>query len=516
MRCLVCSAPYRLRTGSSGDNDIGHKISSRRVYASSSYVGYEFARLRPLLQHHGHEVVAFDFSISNIETILDAIHSFKPDVVLIDANIYQDHTERHNILDFFYFLKRKLKSIKTVWGGRDAAALAGYILTHNLVVDVVLCDESNSTLPGLLSWWDSQGIDAPLDGIKGLAFSKNGVVNFTGRLSKDELIDLDDLPFPDYGAIQLPKDEVPLVMSAVGCPYDCRFCYRQYRYYREHSTGYFIRLLKYLSDLKINKIKIEDELFTLDRNRCLEICDMIIQQGINIEYECYSRVDKFDESIAHALQNSGCKKVWFGVETGDEHLLKLMNKSQNIYDITSATLAAKKHGLSVCWNLLLGFPGETERSIYSTLKLMIELRPDDISVQRMKINPKTQAYNLLKEKNIYDDEMWILNDRDFSYERDFSKDGLDTLAKLFRSINDLAKSDKISNELLQYFSLKGETEVCQCYSVTKSEIISAFKDGCDSLGKIKDFTSAMSGCGGCTGIVKTILDAYGNISQKDC
>ena len=509
MKCLVSNIPYRVQqvfgdvvpTPLQEDTELGAK-------GSSAYAAYELARLQGLLRALGHEVLAVDISSSHRDQIVALVEDFLPDVVIVDATSYQDHTERHLLLQFFLLVKTVRPATRTIWGGRDAAQLFDFALTHSTVVDVVLCDESDSTLPPLLRRWDECGFSVELEDLPGLAYRNGFTIRRTAEARSNELVELDTLPFLDYRGIRLANDEWPLVMSSRGCPFSCRFCYRQYRTHRAHSVSYFVSHLHHLmNEYGYHRFRFDDELFTLDRARCRAICEEMARRRLQIEFDCYSRINTFDEELAKALNRAGCRMVWFGLESGSDELLARMGKGQTRRDIVESAAAAKRGGLEVCCNVLVGYPGETSKTILDTILLLAEIRPDRVSVQRLRIMPGTELFRWSEDRGMLDPEAWIVKERDFCYERDFSREGLDVLVRYMQQLNGDAATE-LNEDLAKYLILKGSRPVCLCRAVGEEELRFAVQSGATSIRALQKQTGATGGCGGCTKIVATLLEVW--------
>ncbi len=511
MRCLVTNIPFSIQSllAESSQESEPTKATSQ----SSSYTAYELARLRSLLRHCGHEVLAVDLSRYKRGQVERLLRDFTPAVVIVDAASFQDHSERHSLLEYFLLVKSICHETRTVWGGRDASALATFALTHSMVVDVVLCDESDSTLPRLLQVWE-QGSHFHLDGLPGIAFRSNGELYRGRKLLPHELVPLDKLPFLDYQGLELEQGDWPIVMSSRGCPYSCRFCYRQYRIHRCHSVEYFAEHLCYLRERYGHKqFRIDDELFTLDRQRCLAICEELARRSLAIEFDCFSRVNTFDRKLAVALKRAGCRMVWFGVESGCDQMLARMRKGQTVAETARAVAVARHAGLKVCCNVLIGYPGETRQSLLRTFLMLRQLSPDSLSVQRLRVMPGTELFDYCEREGVLDEEAWILSESNFCYERDFSREALDVVVKFLEQMSghELLALDK---DLAKYIVMKASKPVCLCRAVGEEELRFAVNSGVTSLGALKQRTGAMSGCGKCVNYIATLLHVWQKYSSE--
>jgi anaerobic magnesium-protoporphyrin IX monomethyl ester cyclase len=495
MRILGTTIPQTLRRIAFKNNVLYNAISS--------YDAYELARLKSLTESSGHVLSARDLSRCSELEIVEELEKIQPDVVVIDSTVTQDHQYRHEISEFFELVKTNLPMAKTVWGGRDASALGTNAIRHNPVIDVVLADESDSVLLPLLNRWERQGFNANLNDIHGIIFSKKtGSPVATPKLHTQKLVDLDDLPFHNYDELQLPPDIAPVILSSRGCPFACSFCYRQYRFYRMHSVDYFINHIAFLKRrYGFSKFVIDDENFTLNKERCIQICRAIVRHGLDISFECYSRVAGFDEELAFELRRAGCMLVCFGVESGCDKQLRRMKKGQTAADVHAAAGAARIHGLAVSFHLLVGYPGEDVHSLAETFGIVRKLKPERLSVQTLLIMPGSPLARQCKRDGVIDPEAWLLEDAHFSYEKSFSNDAQKNIRNLLYQCRPTDDED-----VSKYGILSAGRSICRCHGVTEREIRWLFESGMRTVSEVAQAVGATTACGSCKDIVRVMLE----------
>lgn len=498
MNCLILTAPFKTLSPYSRNNS---DESERGV---SAYAAYDFARLKALLASHS--VVTCNGSYLDWNALSGILEKYKPDCAIVDSSLIQDHSERHRTLELFRAVKEIAPEIITIWGGRDASALYRTILFHTNVVDIILLDESCSILPRLIDTLQYRPKRDALESLPGIAFRKKTKIVANRRLKSEELVDLDTLPFLDYTDIQFRDGEIPIVTTSRGCPFGCTFCYRQYRYYRKNTPTYVRSHIEYLAtQYSIKHFKFDDDLFTIDHNRTIAVCDELARSDIDFTFECYSRSKGFSTEVAQSLVGAGCKMVWFGMETSSEELLGAMSKGQSLSDIENAIHTAKSAGIDVCCNVLVGFPGERPNTLLDTVLFLSNVPVDLVSLQRLKYMPDTILFNQMREKGLIDDTCWLMEDDSFSYEVDFSKDALDSFIKIASSIS----SDvELNEKLAKYMVFKAQRAVCECNLVPEAELEIAYRLGCSSVKSISLATNAATSCGRCARSVHSLLEYW--------
>jgi anaerobic magnesium-protoporphyrin IX monomethyl ester cyclase len=246
--------------------------------------------------------------------------------------------------------------------------------------------------------------------------------------------DLDRIPFPardllpnaDY--IQLGKRKygysITTIMSTRGCPYECDFCSNVIfgGSYRERTPENVVDEIEQVLRLGYDRISFADDVFTLNRQRVMKICAEIHARELQFQWECLGRVDSMDYDTAVAMKNAGCKKIYFGIESGNDEILRVMNKKITTATARSAVEAAHLAGLEVGGFFILFYPGETDETVLETLHLANSLPLDYVGLTIPYPLPGTALHQRLKDrlKNIDHPENNIFFTHSLIYESDFS------------------------------------------------------------------------------------------------
>jgi anaerobic magnesium-protoporphyrin IX monomethyl ester cyclase len=192
--------------------------------------------------------------------------------------------------------------------------------------------------------------------------------------------DLDALAFPArdllpnerYIAHGRKKDgrAVTTVMSTRGCPFACEFCSNVVfgRSYRERSPGNVVDEIEEALALGYDRISFADDVFTLDRRRVAAVCDEIARRGLRFSWECLGRVDTLDFETARRMRRAGCDTIFFGIESGNDAVLRLMNKQITTAQARAAVEAAHGAGLRVGAFFIVYYPGESDDTVLDTLR----------------------------------------------------------------------------------------------------------------------------------------------------
>ena len=226
-----------------------------------------------------------------------------------------------------------------------------------------------------------------MNGIKGLAW-RNGdeiVVNLPRPFVKN----LDDLPIPMHELLPLKTYLMPMIkgpftfiVTGRGCPAGCVYCIKHVSYQfatRIRSPKLIMDELWYLKKLGINNIHMYADLFTLNRDQVIDLCQRMIDEKINIHWTCNSRVDYVDEEMLSMMGKAGCRLISWGIESGNEAILKRARKGADPAKAERALKWAKKAGIMNWGYFIIGLPGETVETIRQSIDFAKKL-PLDIAL----------------------------------------------------------------------------------------------------------------------------------------
>ena len=226
-----------------------------------------------------------------------------------------------------------------------------------------------------------------LHGIKGLAWRAGDeiVVNAPRPFIRD----LNDLPIPRHELLPLQKYRMPMIkgpftfiVTSRGCPAGCTYCIKHVSYQfstRLRSPELIMEELWQLKKLGINTIHMYADLFTVNRDQVVDLCQRMIAEDIDLRWMCNSRVDFVDEEMLQLMGQAGCWLISWGIESGNEQILKHAHKGANPAKAERALRWAKSAGIKNWGYFIIGLPGETEDTIRETIEFSKKL-PLDIAL----------------------------------------------------------------------------------------------------------------------------------------
>lgn len=195
----------------------------------------------------------------------------------------------------------------------------------------------------------------------------------------------------------------PPTTSAItsrGCPFACDFCSHPIfgESFRERSPQNMADEVEQILGLGYERVFFQDDCFTLTKGRVARFCDEVERRGLRFGWECLSRVDSMDEATAARMRAAGCDHVFFGLESGNDRVLKIMNKSATPEMGRRAVEAARAGGLKTGAFFIFGYPGDDTDSMLETLHFADSLPLDYLSFTYPYPIPGTPLYERVKDK----------------------------------------------------------------------------------------------------------------------
>ena len=226
-----------------------------------------------------------------------------------------------------------------------------------------------------------------LSSIKGLVWRKNGEV--TVNPPRPFIADLDDLPVPLYHLLPLQKYLIPLIkgpycfiVTSRGCPAGCTFCIKHVTYgptMRLRSPARLLEEMQVLDGLGVRHIHMYADLFTVNRQQVVDLCQGIIDSGLKITFTCNSRVDFIDREMLQLMAKAGCYYIAWGLESGSREILSHARKGVDPGRAARSLAWAREAGIRNWGYFIIGLPGETEDTIRETIAFSKSL-PLDIAL----------------------------------------------------------------------------------------------------------------------------------------
>jgi radical SAM superfamily enzyme YgiQ (UPF0313 family) len=190
--------------------------------------------------------------------------------------------------------------------------------------------------------------------------------------------------------------------TSLGCPYKCDFCCINAPFgkstFRYWDPEFMITEFDKIADMGIRNIKIADEMFVLNKNHFLKICDLIIERGYDFNIGAYARVDTVREEYLEKLKKAGVNWLALGIESGNRKVRidAAKGKFEEV-DVKDIVRKIESFDIEVINNYMFGMTGDTYETMKETLDLAIELNTSGANFNPTIIFPGsslfTEAYN---------------------------------------------------------------------------------------------------------------------------
>ncbi len=277
--------------------------------------------------------------------------------------------------------------------------------------------DSNPKLFSLEAGWGS---------ILGLSWRNTGgkIIHNLDRPLPD---DVDAIPFPAHDLFNIDrytnlnpltdglnmKARAFTIVTSRGCPYKCTYCSKPITgdTWRGRSVENVVAEWEWLvNDLGATEIGVTDDIWNLDRNRAKALCRALIKANLNhVPWVTIHgmKVNNTDAELFQLMKQAGCKRVGFGVENGDDWMLRhVIKKGQTVEMVEKAFTWAKAAKLQTMGFFIFGMPGETEESMEKTIQLALRLDPDLAHFMMAAPFPGTEMWETLKKhSDVFSDTM---------------------------------------------------------------------------------------------------------------
>lgn len=348
------------------------------------------------------QIKIFDEGLrQNRDELFTIIDTFKPDIIGVTAFSYN--------YKYFYTIIEEIKSftkIPVVVGGPHVSAMGKGVLDETKA-DFAIKGEGEITFPELLEEFNENKPE--FKKIDGLIW-RNGKEIIENQ-NREPIRDLDTLSFPDYDAFEFEKypyfseKKIPIITSR-GCPNRCIYCSVRLsmgQRFRYRSAENVVKEIKYWYDKGFINFEINDDNFTFNKKRALEICDLIIDNKIKINFQLYNgiRVDRIDRELLEKMKEAGCNFVTFGCESGNEEVLKVIKKDIKLDQVRQAVEIAKELNIRHSVNFIIGHPGETYDKALDSIEFAKSLKCDFVNFYNLVPYPGTDLYNWLLENGTF-------------------------------------------------------------------------------------------------------------------
>lgn len=344
---------------------------------------------------------------------------FAPDFFVLDTttpSIFND-------IEVMNRLKVKFPKAKFCMVGTHATGVVEETFGFAENLDYIARGEYDYTVRELAAALEN---NTPIQQVLGISYREDGKI--VHNPDRPSIQNLDELPFVSdvykrhlniYNYFN-PDCLYPNItlLSGRGCPYKCSFCL----FVHTLSGGKIrYRSVENVLDEMVHIQKIhpqaqafffEDDLFTLNEKRCVELCEGMIKRGVRLQWNANARA-KLSLSTMKVMKKAGCHALCVGFESGNQDILDAYGKKITVDDYYEFAKNAHKAGIKFHGAFIVGGPGENREKMMNTLKMAIKIQPDTAQFYPLMVYPGTPEYERMKELGLLvttDYNQWLTKD----------------------------------------------------------------------------------------------------------
>ncbi len=414
------------------------------LWSSRKHIPLGLGYLGAVLEHEGHQVQLWDGAIEDgpLSALLD---TERFDLVGVTSTTPLIHEAWEAALE------ARERGAITILGGPHPTLMPAESLEQPQV-DFVARGEAEDTIVEVARALErDRGHLDPATGVRQFpAPTWSQIAGLSLRDGKGAIVhndprpprrDLDNLPFPAHHLYKVerytnlqpltdglaPNARAYTIITSRGCPYQCIYCSKAVtgNTWRPRSPENVVaEWRKLVVDLGATEIGVTDDVMTLDVERAKAICRLLIAERLNkVPWITIHgiRADNTDLELFQLMKEAGCKRVGFGVESGNQRVLDIMKKNQSIDKVRQAFRNASAAGLETIGFFIFGLPGENEATMDDTIKVALELDPDLANFMIAAPFPGTELYQMVLDRGNLFSHDW----RDFAIHDDKARFEID-------------------------------------------------------------------------------------------
>ncbi len=340
------------------------------------------------LDQHGHETAVHDclgpFAPPTIEENAEIILATNPELVGFSTTT----SGFLDAADMAQYIRKKRPEIKIAFGNVHVSSLGAPLLEHFPEIDYLCIGEGEGAMLDLAD-------GKPPQEIYNLIYRDGARIVSNPRRSR--ILNLDELPFPAYeklegfpDAYHLPlfsyvKKHGATMITSRGCPYTCSFCDRTVfeRLYKVNSAQYIYNHMKHLRDkFGVYHINFYDDLFTAQKRRVFELCDLLIEKPLGMQFNCAIRTGHTSDEMLQKLKQAGALMVSMGIESADPEMMQRHKAGVTLEAVKKTVEQIHNAGLRAKGLFIFGMPGETPETVKATSDFILSLDLDEMNMTK--------------------------------------------------------------------------------------------------------------------------------------
>lgn len=373
MKILLLTPPFNLM-----EKGYGSKRKVRAGFFPPLALGYLAA---PLVKK-GYEIKIIDASPMDYtnEDINRETKIFKPDLIGISV-VTANADEAYSLVNF---LKKNYSNTPIILGGPHINCFPDLVFEKLSDLDMLVYGEGEKTFEKIVDYF-KENKKLPKN-ISGTWLKDNNEI--IKNQPAETIMNLDEILPPAHELynyylyrplpLQYKKMPVANLLTSRGCPYgQCTFCFesgRASQKYRRHSPERVINEIKFLIKTQgIKEVAFWDDNFLVNEEWINKFCDLLDKEEIKIPWSACARVNTVSKKMLKRSVKSGLWNIFFGIETGNEDLLKRIKKGITLDQVREVVKYCNELNIDTRGSFMLALPGETPQKALNTVRFACEI-----------------------------------------------------------------------------------------------------------------------------------------------
>lgn len=378
--------------------------------------------LAALARERGYRVHLVDAKAqgSSVEEVSRRIAALRPDYLGLSATTISVT----NAGRIAARVKELAPSVTTIVGGAHVSAIPERTLAAFPGFDYGIVGEGEHSLFDLLSRLES---GRPFEDVAGLAWRRDGRAQANPRAPYID--DLDALPMPAWDLLpdfphrfqpslfSYPRTPVASLITSRGCPFSCAFCDRSTsgKKGRVHSVDYVSRLCRHLEGLGVRHIIFVDDLFTVRKQRVIDLCHSFIDNGFRFTWSCNSHPNLLDFDTMRLMKRAGCWQIAYGIESGSQRVLDAVKREVRLPRMRETLRMTRAAGIRAKGYLMIAHPTEGLDSLAETDRFLKEVELDICQITKFTPYPGTPSYPTIRQFGEFREDWEQMNAMNFVF-----------------------------------------------------------------------------------------------------
>lgn len=211
----------------------------------------------------------------------------------------------------------------------------------------------------------------------------------------------------DYHSTVGKTDKLATIITSRGCPYRCAFCSVPYKKYRQRSIPKVLDEVEDCLRMGYEEFHFYDDLFNITPHKVIDFSEEVKKRKLKFIWDFRGRVNTVTKESLEKAKEAGCRMVSFGVETGSDEGLRVLNKDTTVEKTKEVFRWCRELKIKTIADFIIGLPTERTRGdILKNIDFLIDLDPDYTQISLLCLYPNTEIYDQALKKGLVKSGKW--------------------------------------------------------------------------------------------------------------